>query len=118
MAAASSSVPCGSCVLCCRKQRVFMARDDDAVSLRAVPEYNSATGKMGMRLPRKLNGDCAYLGDQGCTIYDRRPTVCRLYDCREHSKLPSAERRSREAKFSPHDIEIVRHGRALAERSR
>jgi Fe-S-cluster containining protein len=28
------------------------------------------------------NGDCVYLGDGGCTIYDRRPAVCRGFDCR------------------------------------
>jgi Fe-S-cluster containining protein len=34
-------------------------------------------------LSQRDNGDCVYLGDGGCTIYDRRPFVCRGFDCRQ-----------------------------------
>jgi Fe-S-cluster containining protein len=33
-------------------------------------------------LDRLPNGDCFYLGEQGCTIHDRAPHECRQYDCR------------------------------------
>lgn len=33
-------------------------------------------------LKRHENGDCVYLGKAGCTIYERRPAVCRGFDCR------------------------------------
>lgn len=42
-------------------------------------------------LARKPNHDCIYLTDAGCSIYDRRPIVCREWDCRNyvnHSNLP------------------------------
>jgi hypothetical protein len=29
-------------------------------------------------------GACVYLGPAGCTIYDRRPLLCRTFDCRTH----------------------------------
>jgi len=28
------------------------------------------------------NGDCVYLGDNGCTIHGRAPALCRAADCR------------------------------------
>lgn len=38
----------------------------------------------GMRaLQHKFNGDCAYLGESGCTIHETKPFACRLYDCRD-----------------------------------
>jgi Fe-S-cluster containining protein len=33
-------------------------------------------------LDRRMNGDCIYLGEDGCTIHDRAPAVCREFDCR------------------------------------
>ncbi len=33
-------------------------------------------------LAQRENGDCVYLGTDGCTIYERRPSVCRGFDCR------------------------------------
>jgi hypothetical protein len=35
-------------------------------------------------LATKENGECAYLGPEGCTIYERRPVLCRSFDCRKH----------------------------------
>ena len=29
-------------------------------------------------------GACVYLGEKGCTIYERRPLICRTFDCRKH----------------------------------
>jgi len=45
---------------------------------------NLATGRIEKRhtLKHKPNGDCVYLGESGCTIYDRRPAICRSFDCR------------------------------------
>jgi hypothetical protein len=37
---------------------------------------------VGRVLNRKPNGDCIYLDDNGCTIHDRAPKVCREFDCR------------------------------------
>jgi Fe-S-cluster containining protein len=33
-------------------------------------------------LKRSDNGDCVYLKDGTCSIYERRPTICREFDCR------------------------------------
>jgi Fe-S-cluster containining protein len=37
---------------------------------------------LNLQLARRANGDCVYLGKTGCTIYGRRPRVCRNFDCR------------------------------------
>jgi hypothetical protein len=38
-------------------------------------------------------GACVYLGETGCTIYERRPLLCRSFDCRKHYlMLPRQDR--------------------------
>lgn len=37
-------------------------------------------------LDRHANGNCVYLGENGCTIHDRAPFACREFDCREMFK--------------------------------
>jgi Fe-S-cluster containining protein len=32
-------------------------------------------------LQRRADGGCIYLGEHGCTIYDRAPKACRKFDC-------------------------------------
>jgi Fe-S-cluster containining protein len=43
-----------------------------------------ATGNRVFLLATEANGQCVYLGATGCTIYDRRPILCRSFDCRKH----------------------------------
>jgi Fe-S-cluster containining protein len=39
------------------------------------------------------NGRCVYLGPSGCSIYERRPLLCRNFDCRKHYLiLPKQDR--------------------------
>jgi Fe-S-cluster containining protein len=33
-------------------------------------------------LDRQSNGDCIYLAESGCTIWEHAPKVCREFDCR------------------------------------
>jgi hypothetical protein len=43
-----------------------------------------ATGNPLFGLERDAEGKCVYLGPSGCTIYERRPLLCRSFDCRKH----------------------------------
>lgn len=43
-----------------------------------------AGGQPVFLLATKENGHCVYLGESGCTIYERRPLLCRSFDCRKH----------------------------------
>lgn len=119
---ASSSVPCNGCTLCCRQQDVFLFPDEDAnglaVEVAFTPEIMGIKPMRALRLLKTPEGDCIYLGPAGCTIYDKRPRICRMFDCREHYHLSSATRRVLEARFTPHDRIVAARGRELVERSR
>lgn len=56
-----------------------------------------ASGQPVYLLATDAEGKCSYLGDSGshagCTIYDRRPLICRSFDCRKHYLiLPRTDR--------------------------
>ena len=77
-----ADVPCGKCQLCCKTLIVPLSAEE-------YEDYDWAWittrdgNRLGRALKRKPNGDCVYLGEQGCTIHGRAPHVCRRFDCRE-----------------------------------
>jgi len=80
-----TGVPCDGCTECCRNnQGLFLhpEQGDDVESYR----HHVATDRAGnpVFLLATANGACVYLGPAGCTIYDRRPLLCRSFDCRKH----------------------------------
>lgn len=75
-------VPCGGCSACCRAQMVFMTEGDDAALYDVGPAINPLTGEEGLALMQKPNGECVYLDQGRCSIYERAPLVCRTFDCR------------------------------------
>ena len=52
-------------------------------------------------LKQKPNGDCLYLGKQGCTIHDRAPKMCREFDCRAWYRSFSRDQRKQIIRNSP-----------------
>ena len=42
-------------------------------------------------LQRRADGGCVHLGEQGCTVYQYRPSVCRTFDCRAFSAMGLVE---------------------------
>lgn len=81
-------VPCGTCVECCKGDAIFMhpeCGDDPS-------QYQTEWYEGREILAHKPNGDCIYLGENGCTIHERRPTICRELDCailfRSGAKIP------------------------------
>lgn len=92
---------------------VFLRAGDDA-TLESVPDV-MPDGRIAPRLKVTAEGDCVYLGEGGCTIYERRPWLCRIFDCREHHGLPRAERRRIEKQLGEHDLRIIARGRELKE---
>jgi Fe-S-cluster containining protein len=85
-------VPCGKCKLCCQNHSAVLilpSHGDDPAS------YSTMTlpGVDGLFLTFKKNGDCSYLGPDGCTIHDRAPFICRTYDCRNQHKMYTKEQR-------------------------
>ncbi len=80
----SASVPCNGCTACCRNELLFLHPEmgDRAEDFDTMPAINPLTGKPGLALAQKPNGDCKYLGEGGCTIHGRAPAICREFDCR------------------------------------
>ncbi len=85
-----TEVPCNGCTACCRGDLIFLHPDvgaylrpkDDPSQYRCHRAVNPVSGESAWCLDRKDDGSCIYLGDTGCTIRNRAPTVCREFDCR------------------------------------
>jgi len=67
---------CGTCTVCCQGDIIFLKTGDD------IRLYKTELVGEKLILQHKPNGDCIYL-DRGCSIYDKRPIVCRGLDCRK-----------------------------------
>ncbi len=82
-----TEVSCGGCTECCRSgQGLFLhpEQGDDVESYQVQVAADPAGGSPVFLLATKENGHCVYLGASGCTIYHRRPLLCRSFDCRKH----------------------------------
>lgn len=79
-------MPCNGCVECCRSgQGLFLHPDQgDDVHAYRTRAVTDSKGERVFVLETTPEGACVYLGERGCTIYDRRPLLCRSFDCRKH----------------------------------
>lgn len=77
-----ANVPCGSCQLCCHHDVImlFPEKGDDVSSYEH--EYRDLPMGRVPILKKGASGNCVYLGTSGCTIHDRAPAICRVFDCR------------------------------------
>lgn len=83
-----ASVPCGTCVACCRDDQIVV-RDDEAHKFA----WHFEAGRKVLN--RKDNGECIYLG-KGCAVHDDPPDICRRFDCRVlFLETPKAKRKRR-----------------------
>ena len=95
-----ADVPCGSCTLCCRRDALILdpGMGDDPSQYQTVSTTHPVTGQPVQMLDHKPNGDCVYLDrTAGCTIHDRAPAICQIFDCRGfyNSLLSSSTRKER-----------------------
>lgn len=81
-------VPCNGCTLCCKMMTLLRPeKGDDIESYVTARWFRDGLDKPPVTILDRLpNGDCAYLGEHGCTIHERAPYECRQYDCREMFK--------------------------------
>jgi len=75
-------LPCESCTACCRGQMravvIYPDEDSSRWQTRRLPKP-----RLDWRiLANEENGDCVYITDAGCSIWEDRPRSCRQYDCR------------------------------------
>lgn len=117
---AAASVKCGTCTACCRRELVLLVDGDDASlypEAQVLAMENPLTGAPScVVIPHKEDGGCIYLGDNGCTIYDKRPKMCRVFSCvgfveRVLQNTTRAERR-RDLKSGELDTDVWEAGMA------
>jgi Fe-S-cluster containining protein len=79
-----SKVDCGDCQACCKKMLILLEDGDDL----SRDDWDwTVFGLCRVRkLKHKKNGDCIHLAKNGCAVYDRRPRVCRAFDCEDFVK--------------------------------
>jgi hypothetical protein len=78
----AANVPCAGCVTCCLS--AVPARPewgDDPAAYETAQAVDPHTRAPVLILKQTADGACIYL-DGGCSIYERRPTICRAFDCR------------------------------------
>jgi len=89
-------VPCNGCTECCRSNQGLVLHPEQGDQVDSYEHRTLAardTGEPVFVLAADASGCCVYLGDRGCTIYERRPFLCRTFDCRRHYlMLPRQDR--------------------------
>jgi hypothetical protein len=93
----TANVPCNGCRACCKGDLVFIHEEcgDIASEYETWPQTHPITRQPSVALKHGSDGNCIYLGKEGCTIHPRRPAMCREFDCRVFYKSfkDRAERR-------------------------
>ena len=91
-----TDVRCDGCTECCRSGQGLVLHPelgDDVGSYEHRVAGQGADGKPVFLLAANESGRCVYLGRSGCTIYERRPYLCRSFDCRKYYlMLPRQDR--------------------------
>ena len=72
-------VPCGDCHACCRSFR-HIRLDPDRDDLTVLQHDRRADGTVWLKIVDRV---CAHLKDGRCSVYDKRPVNCRIFDCRK-----------------------------------
>jgi Fe-S-cluster containining protein len=72
-------VPCSGCTLCCEGDAVKLEPED--MQKNYITEIHPYI-KNSLMIAHKPNGDCIYLLENGCSIHDKAPSLCRSADCR------------------------------------
>lgn len=108
-------VPCDGCTLCCHRQAVAMVPEegDRAADYQCKIERLPGSNKMAIMLDQTPDRDCIYLGDGCCSIYERRPHLCRIFDCRAYVLETSPAMIDFQIKIGLADAAIVARGREL-----
>jgi hypothetical protein len=82
-------VPCTGCSACCYYDGIPV---DNKRDRRRLPHLRTERNRDGgLVLQRRADGACIHLGEQGCMIYEHRPSACRSFDCRAFSAMGLVE---------------------------
>lgn len=79
-------VPCNGCTLCCRSSLIpLQPQYGDVVEDydRQMVMINGDPKTKFLALAHGPDGNCVYLKETGCSIHERAPYACRVFDCRQ-----------------------------------
>lgn len=110
-----TQVSCDGCTECCKSHQILLLhpeQGDDVESYRFQALTDPATGKALFALAADENGRCVYLGATGCTIYERRPVLCRSFDCRKHYLILPRQDRDNLVKLGVSSRAVFNAGRS------
>lgn len=104
------NVPCNGCTRCCRGDAIRILPDEDPAAWKTVPHPLAPGARM---LAHKPNGDCTYLSDEGCSIQETKPRMCREMDCRNLASALNYTQARKLAKAGRLPIAVWQRGRDL-----
>ncbi|OYW30822.1 MAG: hypothetical protein B7Z47_02950 [Chthoniobacter sp. 12-60-6] len=108
--AAVASRLCAACGMCCDGTMFQIVRMQPG-------EVPAELGKLGLKI-RCRDGEyfmeqpCSALRENSCTVYERRPVRCRLFNCQQLGRVEKGETTEHEA------MAMIVETRALVERVR
>lgn len=126
MPADQNAIPCDGCIQCCKNDQVILypAAGDDLSSYRWEPIASALyPGQSVAALKRDpITGHCTYLTATGCSIHERRPSVCRRFHCARTAlaleKLPHRTRKILRRRGDVFDADLLERGRDRLQRAR
>lgn len=84
-------VNCGSCSACCRRELVALVDGDNLADYPDARQLASLDASIGLKqvlptatgwvIPHGNDGACIYLKEDKCSIYEKRPKMCRVFSC-------------------------------------
>lgn len=126
MPADQNAIPCDGCIQCCKNDQVILHPDagDDLSFYRWEPIASALyPGRPMAALKRDpITGHCTYLTAKGCSIHERRPSVCRRFHCARTAlaleKLSHRTRKILRRRGDVFDAELLERGRDRLQRAR
>lgn len=110
-------LPCGTCTLCCRGESILIHPQDGdiAANYETITVPHPLSGHPVLMIKPKEDGTtvCRYLGPFGCSIYDKRPVICRSFDCRRLVLKIPKPMEDRIIAAGGGDREVFNKGRAM-----
>lgn len=106
-----SDVPCAGCRLCCRHDVIVLLPEHGDILENYDYEYVASPDGSLATVKKGPDGNCIYLGADGCTIHDRAPAICRVFDCRRFFLSKSRNERRSLVKSGMADAAVFEAGR-------
>ena len=105
-----SLVPCHGCTACCHGDAIMLFREHENIEQYLYEMVDLPGAGIGPVL-KKVDGHCIYLVDGKCSIWDRAPYVCRIFDCRKFYLARTRAERRRMVKDNIGSQEVMKAGR-------